>query len=49
MNYKQNDMFQVENEEMVCGDVPVDYELLDNFFGKLMAPILDLRFYLFLP
>ena len=34
MNYKQNDMFQVENEEMVCGDVPMDYELLDNFFGE---------------
>ena len=33
-NYKQNDMFQVKNEEMVCGDVPMDYELLDNFFGK---------------
>ena len=27
-------MFQVENEEMVCGDVPIDYELLDNFFGE---------------
>ena len=33
-NYKQNDMFQVENEEMVCGDVPMDYELLDNFFSE---------------
>ena len=33
-NYKQNDVFQVKNEEMVCGDVPVDYELLDNFFGE---------------
>ena len=34
MNYKQNDMFQVENEEMVCGDVPMDYESLDNFFSE---------------
>ena len=33
-NYKQNDVFQVENEEMVCGDVPMDYELLNNFFGE---------------
>ena len=34
MNYEQNDMFQVENEEMVCGHVPMDYELLDNFLGE---------------
>ena len=33
-NYKQNDLFQVENEEMFCGDVLVDYKLLDNFFGE---------------
>ena len=29
-----DDVFQVKNEEMICGNIPMDYELLDNFFSE---------------
>ena len=31
-NYKKDDVFQVENEEMSCDDLKVTYDTLDKFF-----------------
>ena len=31
-NHKQNDMFQLENEEMVCTDCPVNYDKLSELY-----------------
>ena len=31
-NYKKDDVFQVENKGMSCGDLNVNYDILDKFF-----------------
>ena len=36
MNFKKDDMYQVENEEMVCTDTEVNYGQLDSFFVREM-------------
>ena len=37
---KQNDLFQVENEEMVCDNSPIDYGSLDDFSANITTWIL---------
>ena len=36
MNFKQDDMYQVDNEEMACTDMEVNYGQLDSFFVREM-------------
>ena len=43
MNFKQDDMYQVENEEMVCIDTEVNYGQLDYFFVREMRQMCILK------
>ena len=44
VNYKQNDIFQLENEEMSCDNVDVNYHKLPEFYGKKNAIDVKLKF-----
>ena len=33
-NYKKDDVFKVENEEMSCDDLNINYDTLSKFFVK---------------
>ena len=34
VNYKENDVFQLENEEISCDNVCVDYSIIRHFYDE---------------
>ena len=44
VNYKQDDIFQLENEEMSCDDVNVNHHKLSEFYVQRNAIDVKLKF-----